>query len=371
AQQRLWFIERLGAPGGLYTIPLAVRLSGPLDVPALEAALGDVVARHEALRTVFPARALPSSASTEPAGTGASPVPGAGPTGGVGPAEQRVLAPADAPVPLPVTAVDEAGLDAALAAEAGRGFDLEREIPLRARLFAAGPGEHVLLLVLHHIAGDRWSLAPLTRDLTTAYEARRAGRAPAPRPLPVQYADYTLWQREALGDEHDPGSELGRQLAHWTKALDGLPEELPLPYDFPRGTRAGHHGGLVRADAPPELVRALRAFAARSGASVFMVLQAALAALLTRLGAGTDIPLGTPVAGRSDEQLDDVVGMFVNTLVLRTDTGGDPDFHGLVARVREFTLSAYHHQDVPFEKLVETLNPERSMSRHPLFQVML
>ncbi|CAM5430136.1 amino acid adenylation domain-containing protein [Streptomyces viridochromogenes] len=371
AQQRLWFIERLGAPGGLYTIPLAVRLSGPLDVPALEAALGDVVARHEALRTVFPARALPSSASTEPAGTGASPVPGAGPTGGVGPAEQRVLAPADAPVPLPVTAVDEAGLDAALTAEAGRGFDLEREIPLRARLFAAGPGEHVLLLVLHHIAGDRWSLAPLTRDLTTAYEARRAGRAPAPRPLPVQYADYTLWQREVLGDEHDPGSELGRQLAHWTKALDGLPEELPLPYDFPRGTRAGHHGGLVRADAPPELVRALRAFAARSGASVFMVLQAALAALLTRLGAGTDIPLGTPVAGRSDEQLDDVVGMFVNTLVLRTDTGGDPDFHGLVARVREFTLSAYHHQDVPFEKLVETLNPERSMSRHPLFQVML
>ncbi|WP_217165917.1 non-ribosomal peptide synthetase [Streptomyces sp. AC512_CC834] len=375
AQQRLWFIEHLGVPDGLYNIPLAVRLSGALDVPALEAALGDVVARHEALRTVFPARAQDMAAATRSAsratGAGASPSPGAGPPGAVGPAEQRVLAPDDAPVPLPVSVVAESGLAGALAAEAGRGFDLETEIPVRARLYELGPDEHVLLLVLHHIAGDRWSLAPLTRDLTVSYEAHRTGRAPRLPSLPVQYADYTLWQRELLGDESDPGSELARQLAHWTKTLDGLPEELRLPLDFPRGTRSGHNGGLVRANAPQALVHELRRHAAESGVSVFMVLQAALAALLTRLGAGTDVPLGAPVAGRADEHLHDLVGMFVNTLVLRTDTAGDPDFRQLVERVRVFDLAAYRHQDVPFEKLVEVLNPERSMSRHPLFQVML
>ncbi|MFF9089436.1 amino acid adenylation domain-containing protein [Streptomyces sp. NPDC014991] len=368
AQQRLWFVERLGAPGGLYAIPLAVRLTGPLDVPALHAALRDLVARHEALRTVFPARTGPGAA-TDP-GAGAPPVPGTGPTGGVGPAEQRVLAPADAPVPLPADHVTEAGLPAAMAAEVARGFDLETEIPLRARLFTLGPGEHVLLLVLHHIAGDRWSLTPLVRDLTAAYAARGAGHAPAPEPLPVTYTDFTLWQRDLLGDEDRPHSELARQLAYWTAALDGLPEELALPRDFPRGARTSHRGATVRATLPERLAAGLRARAAEWNASPFMVLQAALAALLTRLGAGTDIPLGTPVAGRGDERLHDVVGMFVNTLVLRTDTSGDPGLRDLVDRVRERDLAAYRHQDVPFEKLVEVLAPERSMARHPLFQVM-
>ncbi|WP_405583992.1 amino acid adenylation domain-containing protein [Streptomyces sp. NBC_01092] len=382
AQQRLWFIEHLGAPDGLYNIPLAVRLSGPLDVTALEAALGDVVTRHEALRTVFPARLETDPHGSAPKGRGelrdqprrrsSHPTTQCGTSpGAVGPAEQRVLPPADAPVPLPVTPVDEAALPDALATEAGRGFDLEHEIPVRARLFTLTPDDHVLLLVLHHITADRWSLAPLTRDLTTAYEARRIGHAPQLPPLEVQYADYTLWQRDLLGDEHDPDSELARQLAHWTKALGGLPEELQLPFDLPRGTHSGHHGGLVRADAPRDVVRDLRTFATGSGVSTFMVLQAALAALLTRLGAGSDIPLGTPVAGRADERLDDLVGMFVNTLVLRTDTDGDPAFRQLVERVREFDLAAYRNQDVPFEKLVEVINPERSMSRHPLFQVML
>ncbi|MEU3857983.1 amino acid adenylation domain-containing protein [Streptomyces sp. NPDC028722] len=362
AQQRLWFVERLGAPGGLYAIPLAVRLTGPLDVPALHTALHDLVARHEALRTVFPAR-------TDP-GAGATPVPGTGPAGGVGPAEQRVLAPADAVLPLPADHVTEAGLPTALAAEAARGFDLETEIPLRARLFTLGPGEHVLLLVLHHIAGDRWSLTPLVRDLTAAYAARSAGHAPAPAPLPVTYTDFTLWQRDLLGAENRPHSELARQLAYWTAALDGLPEELALPRDHPRGARTSHRGGTVRATLPERLATELRRRAAEWNASPFMVLQAALAALLTRLGAGTDIPLGTPVAGRGDERLHDVVGMFVNTLVLRTDTSGDPGLRDLVDRVRERDLAAYRHQDVPFEKLVEVLAPERSMARHPLFQVM-
>ncbi|MFF1281912.1 amino acid adenylation domain-containing protein [Streptomyces sp. NPDC058299] len=317
---------------------------------------------------MFPAR-TGTGAATDP-GTGATPVPGTGPAGGVGPAEQRVLAPADATLPLPADRVTEAGLPAALAAEAARGFDLETEIPLRARLFTLGPGEHVLLLVLHHIAGDRWSLTPLVRDLTAAYAARSAGHAPAPAPLPVTYTDFTLWQRDLLGGEDRPHSELARQLAYWTAALDGLPEELALPRDLPRGARTSHRGGTVRAPLPERLTTELRRRAAEWNASPFMVLQAALAALLTRLGAGTDIPLGTPVAGRGDERLHDVVGMFVNTLVLRTDTSGDPGLRDLVGRVRERDLAAYRHQDVPFEKLVEVLAPERSMARHPLFQVM-
>ncbi|MET7704208.1 amino acid adenylation domain-containing protein [Streptomyces sp. NPDC005485] len=248
---------------------------------------------------------------------------------------------------------------------------METSVPLRARLFALGPDEHVLLLVVHHIAADGWSLAPLTRDLTEAYEARRTGRAPALPPLPVQYADYALWQRQVLGEDSDPDSELSRQLAYWTGVLEGLPEELALPFDFVRGARASHRGGAVRATVPDALGRALRQTAARWGVSVFMLLQSGLAALLTRLGAGTDIPLGSPVAGRTDERLDDLVGMFVNTLVLRTDTSGDPGLRALAERVKDHDLAAYRHQDVPFEKLVEALNPERSMSRHPLFQVML
>ncbi|MFF4398372.1 amino acid adenylation domain-containing protein [Streptomyces sp. NPDC001480] len=401
AQQRLWFIERLGVPGGLYAIPLAVRLTGDLDIPALEAALRDVVGRHEALRTVFPARAetegpagrpagaeglsgRPADGTASPvdasggaasgawtAGTGHPPVPGAGVPDGVGPAEQRVLAPADTLLTLPVSVTTETELPGALTAEAERGFDLEREIPLRAHLFALAPGEHVLSLVVHHIAADRWSLAPLSRDLTAAYRARSQGRAPEWRPLAVQYADYTLWQRDLLGADDDPRSEISRQLGHWKRALAGMPEELRLPHDAPRGARTGHRGAAVHLAAPDEPVRELRRLAADWGVSVFMVLQSVLAATLGRFGAGDDIPLGTPVAGRGDERLHDVVGMFVNTLVLRTDLSGDPSLRELVNRVRDFDLAAYHNQDLPFEKLVEALNPERSTARHPLFQVML
>ncbi|MEV7924223.1 amino acid adenylation domain-containing protein [Kitasatospora sp. NPDC088779] len=364
AQQRLWFVEHLGAPGGLYAIPLAIRLSGRLDTAALAGALHDVVTRHEALRTVFPQRAPEST------GSGAAPGATSGTTGS-GPAEQRVLTPAEAAVPLPVSETTEAGLPAALAAEAARGFDLERHLPLRARLFRLGPDEHVLTIVLHHIAGDGWSLAPLTRDLTAYYRARVAGRPAQLPPLPVQYADYALWQRGLLGAEDDPRSELARQLGYWTATLKGLPEELALPFDHPRGTRAEHRGDVVRTTVPQPLTAELHRLAAAWGVSVFMLLRAGLAALLTRLGAGTDIPLGSPIAGRTDERLDELVGMFVNTLVLRTDTSGDPGLRELAERVRAYDLAAHQHQDVPFEKLVEVLNPERSMARHPLFQVML
>jgi amino acid adenylation domain-containing protein len=348
AQERLWFLEQLGVPGGLYSIPFAVRMRGALDVDALRAALRDLVARHEPLRTVFPAVDAEGAR-----------------------AEQRVLPPTAVDVPLPVLAGTEAELPAALAAEAARGFDLADELPLRATLFALGDEEHVLSLVLHHIAADGWSLGPLSADLAEAYRARADGHSPGWPPLLVQYADYTLWQRRLLGAEDDPGSELSRQLDHWRKALDGLPAETELPFDRPRRASATHRGGVVRTAVPAALTRSLRGFARDRGASLFMVVQAGLAGLLTRYGAGTDIAIGSPVAGRGDAALHDLVGMFVNTLVLRTDTSGDPAFAELVGRVREFDLAAYQNQDVPFEKLVEVLSPDRSMARNPLFQVIL
>ncbi|MEU9118211.1 amino acid adenylation domain-containing protein, partial [Streptomyces sp. NPDC048483] len=345
AQRRLWFLHQMRGPGATYHMPLALRLSGDLDRAALRSALADVVARHEPLRTVF---------------ADADGVP-----------YQRVLPADEADVALPVTATDAAGLPDLLRACAVRGFDLATELALRAELFTLAPNEHVLLVVLHHIAADGWSMGPFSRDLAAAYAARKQGAAPEWSPLPVQYADYTLWQRDVLGDESDADSAFARQVAYWTQTLAGLPGELPLPADRPRPSATSDRGGILTAGIDAEVHAALADLARRSGASLFMVLQAGLAALFTRLGAGTDIPLGSPVAGRTDHALDDLVGFFVNTLVLRTDTSGDPTFEELLRRVRETALAAYHHQDVPFEHLVEVLNPARSLSHHPLFQTLL
>ncbi|MFJ4978448.1 amino acid adenylation domain-containing protein [Streptomyces coeruleorubidus] len=346
AQQRLWFLNRReGRSTGTYNSPMTFRLTGRLNAHALQAALRDVASRHEVLRTVIPeADGVPSL---------------------------RVLDGADAGPELKVQALSEDGLDAALAAEYDLGFDLTRETPLRVRLFSLGKDEHVLVLVFHHIAFDGWSMAPLLGDLSAAYRARCAGRAPDWAPLPVQYADYALWERKLLGSADDPGSHLSRQLAYWKQTLAGLPDELALPADFPRPAVSGNSGGEVMFELDAELYAALVAIARQGGATEFMVLQAAFAALLTRLGAGTDIPVGTSVAGRTDDALGDLVGFFVNSLVLRTDTAGDPDFAELLARVRESDLAAYSHQDVPFEQVVDALNPPRSLARHPLFQVLL
>ncbi|PJM91998.1 non-ribosomal peptide synthetase [Streptomyces sp. CB01373] len=345
AQRRLWFLQQFGAPSATYHMPLALRLSGDLDRAALCAALADVVARHETLRTVFPHTA--------------------------GVPYQRVLDTSEAAVPLTVRAAGEAEVPTLLREAAVRGFDLTSEVPLRAELFALAPDEHVLLLVMHHIVGDGWSMGPLARDLAAAYTTRQGGVAPAWPPLPVTYGDYTLWQHEILGDEHDADSVFARQITYWTEALAGLPDQLHLPADRPRPATMSYGGDLLELRIDAELHAALVELARKSGASLFMVLQAALAALYTRLGAGTDIAIGSPIAGRTDEALDDLVGFFINTLVLRTDTSGDPSFAELLGRVRETALSAYAHQDVPFEHLVEALNPSRSLSHHPLFQTGL
>jgi amino acid adenylation domain-containing protein len=345
AQRRLWFLDQVEGPNATYNLPLVLKLSGDLHREALEAAIGDLIERHESLRTVF------TQVDGEPV--------------------QVVVGAGLARPPLPVVEGDETELPAWIDAAARHAFDLSAEIPLRAGLFRLSREEHVLVLVLHHIVNDAWSDGPLSRDLAAAYTARREGHAPRFTPLPVQYADYTLWQQRALGSDEDPESAITRLLAYWAGALAGLPDELDLPYDRPRPAAATYRGGSVQLRLDADIHRGLAGLAKDQRATMFMVVQAALAALLSRLGAGTDIPMGTPIAGRNDQALEDLIGFFVNTLVLRTDTSGSPTFTELLARVRETDLAAYAHQDMPFERLVEALNPARSMSRHPLFQVML
>ncbi|MCU7728822.1 amino acid adenylation domain-containing protein [Actinoplanes sp. KI2] len=343
AQRRLWFLHRLEEGAATYHLPIAVALSGPLDHAALRAAITDLAGRHEALRTVFAEADGAPYQRVRPAGE----------------------------VHLAVVETTAEAVDDRLAEAAARPFDLAAEAPLRATLFRTGPDEHVLLLLLHHIAGDGWSTALIGADLSAAYTARCAGEAPDWAPLPVQYVDYALWQQDLLGAEHDPDSLIARQLAFWRESLRGAPEVLEVPADRPRPAVATGRGALVEFTLPAGLHERVVRLARETQTTVFMVLQAGISVLLSRLGAGTDVVLGTAVAGRADEALHDMVGFFVNSLVLRTDLSGDPDFRTVLSRVREFGLSAYAHQDVPFERLVEELNPARSMAYHPVFQVML
>ena len=348
AQQRLWFIDQLQGPSPVYNMAVALRLGGRLDAEALGAALADVVGRHESLRTLF---AAPDE------------IP------------QQLVVPGER-AEFGWQVVDATGWSAsrlgeAIGAAARRPFDLATEIPLRAQLFTVADDEHVLVTVVHHIAADGWSIAPLVADLGLAYASRCAGHPPGWAPLAVQYVDYTLWQRAQLGDLDDGDSRIAAQLAYWEQALAGLPERLVLPTDRPYPPVADYRGASVAVDWPAELQQRVARVARAHNATSFMVMQAALAVLLSQLGASPEVAVGFPIAGRGDPALDESVGFFVNTLVLRIDLAGDPSVAELLAQVRQRGLAAYEHQDVPFEVLVERLNPTRSLTHHPLVQVML
>ncbi|MCK8673824.1 non-ribosomal peptide synthase/polyketide synthase [Rhodococcus sp. HM1] len=345
AQSRMWFLNRFDPESAAYNVPVAIRLTGELDVTALEAAVNDVVARHEALRTVYP--------EVDGAGT------------------QVILTAAQARIELPPREVTESEALERVFAAVGTGFDVTTAVPVRAELLRVAPHEHVLVVVAHHIAADGFSMGPLTRDVMVAYASRSRGEHPSWAPLSVQYADYTLWQREVLGAEDDPRSLIAGQLDYWTTALEGVPDQLDLPTDRPRPAVASNTGRDHRFEIGADVQAGIADLARRTGVTAFMVVHAALAAVLARMSGSDDIAIGTPVAGRGEAALDDVVGMFVNTLVLRTRIDGSEPFTDLLSRVKDTDLGAFGHADVPFERLVEVLDPPRSQARHPLFQVML
>ncbi|WP_165606768.1 non-ribosomal peptide synthetase [Mycolicibacterium iranicum] len=348
AQSRLWFVDQLQGPSPVYNLAVALRLRGELDAQMLGAALSDVVGRHESLRTLFAA----------PDG-----IP-----------QQLVIEPENADFGWQTVDATEWPADQwqrAVEETAVQSFDLATEIPLRSRLFRIGDDDHVWVAVVHHIAADGWSIGPLVADLGIAYASRSAGRAPDWAELPVQYVDYTLWQRAQFGELADGASRIAAQLAYWERALAGMPERLALPTDRPYPQVADQRGATVVVDWPAELGCQVARVAREHGATSFMVIQAALGMLLSKLSASSDVAVGFPIAGRRDPALDGLVGFFVNTLVLRLDLAGDPSVAEVLDQVRTRSLAAYEHQDVPFEVVVERLKPTRSLTHHPLVQVML
>nr|WP_233608436.1 non-ribosomal peptide synthetase [Nocardia stercoris] len=347
AQQRMWFLNRFDPGSAVDHIPVALQLRGELDIDVLRAAIRDVVERHEVLRTVYP----------ELDGEG----------------YQLVLPITDYCVVQQVPVIDGSRerLADLVAETVGAPFDVTAGPPLRVRVIRIGPREHVLVCVVHHIAGDGFSMAPLTRDVMTSYLERLRGGEPQRSPLPVQYADYTLWQREVLGSADEPESILSQQISFWRDQLAGMPEQLDLPADRPRPVVASHAGGLLEFEIDAEVHARLTRLAHEHGATLFMVVHAALAVLLARLSGTRDIAVGTPIAGRGDAALDDLVGMFVNTVVLRSEVAPQTPFDELLRAVRATAIAAFGHADLPFERLVDLLEPARSAARSPLFQVAL
>ncbi len=343
AQQRLWFLDQLEPNNPFYNIPLGIRLSGPLDVEALEWALTEVLRRHEILRTTYQVM-------------NNTPV--------------QVIAPAEK-ISLPLVDLTSLADDAREAEsqrlaheEAKRPFNLAIDRMLRARLICLGPDEHVLVLVIHHIAGDGWSMGVFSKEIAALYQSRLQG-APSPLPeSPIQYADFALWQRQWL-----QGKILEEQLAYWKQQLAGAPATLDLPTDRPRPAVETFSGAFVRELIPQTLVGELAALSRKEGVTLFMTLLAAFQTLLSRYTGKDDIVVGSPIANRVSGELENLIGFFVNSLALRTDLSGKPSFRELLKRVREVALGAYAHQNLPFEKLVEELSPERSLSHNPLFQV--
>jgi amino acid adenylation domain-containing protein len=345
AQERLWFLDRLEPGSAFYNVPAALRLGGALDRPALERALGEIVRRHEALRTVF--------AEAE-----------GGPVQAVAPFDGFALPVED--VSMLGEAEREAEAQRRATESATRPFDLAAGPLFRAELLRLADDDHVLLLCMHHVVGDAWSLDVLFRELSVLYGAYLEGR-PSPLPeLPVQYPDHAVWQREQL-----QGEALERQLAWWKERLAGAPALLELPTDRPRPPVQTYRGATERIELPAHLLARLTALGRGEGATLFMTLLAAWQTLLAKYAGSDDVVVGSPIAGRTRREVEDLIGFFLNTLVLRTDLSGAPTFREALRRVREATLGAYEHQEVPFERLVEELQPERSLSHAPLFQAML
>lgn len=346
AQKRLWFLQGLEGPSATYNIPIVLRMSGNLVPGILEQALRDLVGRHEVLRTVFPEfEGVPY---------------------------QEVIPVGDAAISLNVSSIatpDE--LAEALLRTAQETFDLRSEIPIRAHLFVLSESEYALQIVIHHIAGDGWSLRTIAEDLTESYDARQRGNEPAFRPLKLQYRDYAVWQRDMLGEVSDPTSIAAMQVRYWKEQLRDLPEYAPLMANADRPDESSYQGDYVEFEIGAALHARLDAIARGTGSTMFMVLHAALAAMISRFSTHDDVVIGSPIAGRTDQLLEDLVGFFVNTLALRTSAKGAVSFEDLIRNVRKSALEAYAHQDIPFEYLVEALNPERSLNKHPIFQVML
>jgi amino acid adenylation domain-containing protein len=344
AQQRLWFLNQLEPDNPSYNEPKAVRLSGPLDVSSLHKALAHIVTRHESLRTTFVA-------------VDGNPV--------------QIVGDGQA-LDLPVEDLRDCP-DSTRAVEIDRllrrmvlwPFDLSRDLMLRTLLLRLADEEHILLLVAHHIASDAWSSDILWRELATLYQCFTAGQASPLRPLPIQYADYAVWQRDRL-----QGEVLNAQITYWKHQLAAVPPVLNLPVREPRPAVQGYAGALQSLILPQEVTDDVKAFSRREGVTLFTTLLAVFQTLLHRYTAQDDIVVGSPTAGRSRIETEDLIGSFVNTLVLRTDFSGNPSFRELLSRVREIVLGAHAHQDVPFEKLVEELQPERNLDRSPFFQVM-
>ncbi|HEX8852008.1 MAG TPA: condensation domain-containing protein, partial [Pyrinomonadaceae bacterium] len=344
AQQRLWFFQEMYPGSAAYNMPIAMRLKGQLDVAHLRAALSEVVRRHEVLRTSI------DLLDNEPM--------------------QLISEPEE--IPLPV--LDLSGLPAAerekearrlATEEVTRAFDLRRGPLLRGRVLRLSAEEHVLLLVIHHIVCDGWSIGVLLDEVTALYAAYTAGQEPTLPALPIQYADYAVWQREWL-----TGEVLEEQLAYWREQLSGAEPVLTLPTDRPRPQVQTLNGSHFEFAFPQDLPARLRQLCREEGVTMFMLLLAAFQALLSRYSGQTDVLVGTPIAGRNRKEVEGLIGFFVNTLVLRTDLSGEPGFRELLRRVKKVCLGAYAHQELPLERLVEELQPERSLSHAPLFQVL-
>lgn len=340
AQLRSWFTYRVDGPSAVNNIPFAARLRGPCDVDALEAAITDVVARHEILRTVY--REIDG-------------VP------------HQIVQPPAAVAVRRAHGVGQAWLDAELDRERLQVIDLETDWPIRVAALSTDD-DHVLSLVLHHIAGDHWSAVVLFTDLVTAYRARRTGQEPQWAPLPVQYADFGAWQAALLAED---AGLIGPQREYWKSRLAQLPTESGLRPDFTRPPVLGGAAAAEEFRIDGATRDRLAVLARDTGVTEFMLLQAAVAVVLHKAGSGTDIPIGTPVAGRGAAELDALIGFFINILTLRNDLSGNPTLRQLLARVRDMALGAYAHQDLPFDQVVDAVSPVRSLSRNPLFQVVV